>query len=592
MEMNFTQMSIPVSFCPDYRNSAAALMISLDPPPTFHNYLDDFLQAVRVFGFVRTFLSEQNNFLYPQIFKLEKPVFHELARHLQTRRLIAGDSLSLDQDKSFYCVVDGTVQVFAPTDHPSEANQGPWDDDDMNGYQLLNEVGSGGTLSSLFTILSLFTENVPMSWQDDDPHVAPDTPSFGEGISKMLNRTQRADSDVSQLDLSAAKSPGRTAPRRTSTSSSTSTVKSPIGTPTFLDDSPPVIMAPLPSTRPLDANIPSQIHQGVVARATVDSTLAVIPAEAFRRLTKNFPKATSHIVQGIDRLAPDEKIETLKSSPVILTRFSRVTFNAAHKYLGLTTEVLRTEKAINNIACHPLPPTFYEGGGLEHLRQRFDGAASTASGSTSDYFSISQSPSFMPMQKQRESSEKSEDNFIFPKSSDYINRTRSASSKQVVQAGDLFFPKGNSNDSFRPLSRSFSILKTPRIGHGDKAERKKSSRRWSADDFDLREEVMSCIAKSIGLLQPPLSGSDSVEASPAFTSTDSKKVSTLSDFSSPFTSLSLLDVGDDISSLTGSSSIASNGNYMSGLNNEVEILFYPAGSILAKAGEMNTGTRS
>ena len=128
------------------------------------------------------------------------------------------------------------------------------------------------------------------------------------------------------------------------------------------------------------------------------------------------------------------------------------------------------------------------------------------------------------------------------------------------------------------------------MGHGVKAESKKTSRRWSADDFDLREEVMSCIAKSIGLLQPPLSGSDSVEASPAFTSTDSKRVSTLSDFSSPFTSLSLLDVGDDLSSLTGSSSIASNGNYMSGLNNEVEILFYPAGSILAKAGETSTGT--
>ncbi|KAJ7292800.1 hypothetical protein C8J57DRAFT_1703687 [Mycena rebaudengoi] len=47
--------------------------VNPDPPPTFHNYLDDFLQAVRVFGF------------------LEKPVFHELARHLQTWRLIAGD---------------------------------------------------------------------------------------------------------------------------------------------------------------------------------------------------------------------------------------------------------------------------------------------------------------------------------------------------------------------------------------------------------------------------------------------------------------------------------------------------------------------
>ena len=59
---------------------------------------------------------------------------------------------------------------------------------------------------------------------------------------------------------------------------------------------------------------------------------------------------------------------------VILTRFSRVTFNAAHKYLGLTTEVLRTEKAINDIACHPLPASFYEGGGLQQLRQRFDGS--------------------------------------------------------------------------------------------------------------------------------------------------------------------------------------------------------------------------
>ncbi len=68
------------------------------------------------------------------------------------------------------------------------------------------------------------------------------------------------------------------------------------------------------------------------------------------------------------------------------------------------------------------------------------------------------------------------------------------------------------------------------------------------------------------------------------------KVSSLSDLSSPFTSLTLLDVGDDLSSMTGSSSIVSNVNYMSGLNNEVEILFYPAGTTLAKAGEMSTGT--
>lgn len=39
-------------------------------------------------------------------------------------------------------------------------------------------------------------------------------------------------------------------------------------------------------------------ERGTVARATVDSTLAVIPAEAFRRLTRKFPKASAHIVQG------------------------------------------------------------------------------------------------------------------------------------------------------------------------------------------------------------------------------------------------------------------------------------------------------
>lgn len=51
----------------------------------------------------------------------------------------------------------------------------------------------------------------------------------------------------------------------------------------------------------------------------------------------------------------------LRVQTVILTRFARVTFNAAHKYLGLTSELLRTEKLINDIAFHPLVPSFYEG---------------------------------------------------------------------------------------------------------------------------------------------------------------------------------------------------------------------------------------
>ena len=109
----------------------------------------------------------------------------------------------------------------------------------------------------------------------------------------------------------------------------------------------------------------------------------------------------------------------------------------------------------------------------------------------------------------------------------------------------------------------------------------------ATDDFDLRDEVMSCIAKSIGLIQPPISNEDSVEASPAFTPSEARSAGP---FKSSFGSLSLLEIGDDASSsVTGASSSIMTDGYMSGLDNEVEILFFPAGSVLAKAGERNTG---
>jgi lysophospholipid hydrolase len=115
----------------------------------FHNYLDEFLAAIRIFGF------------------LEKPVFHELSRHLQTKRLIAGETISLDADdkEGFICVVDGNVQVFAKAESSGRASP----ETPYNGYQLLNEVATGGTVSSLFTILRLFTEDVKLSWEGHGP---------------------------------------------------------------------------------------------------------------------------------------------------------------------------------------------------------------------------------------------------------------------------------------------------------------------------------------------------------------------------------------------------------------------------------------
>lgn len=297
---------------------------------SFHNYLDEFLQAVRVFGF------------------LEKPVFHELARHLQTRRLIAGDTLSLDADKSFYCVVDGNVQVFAPPSNASREEEDATWGGSMNGYQLLNDVGSGGTLSSLFTILSLFTENIQLRWSDEDGAtnavVTPSSPASSQPDHSTLRKKRgRFDSDVSHLDLGTADEAPRPAVRRTgsivSSHSSTSTIQgaldqhnqaSSIQIPTVSDDaepdwtpatwSPPSESRSSPGTpqyrpsertsdyfsstpaRPAKAHNTNAPQQGIIARATIDTTLAVIPAEAFRRLTQKFPKASAHIVQG--RLLP------------------------------------------------------------------------------------------------------------------------------------------------------------------------------------------------------------------------------------------------------------------------------------------------
>ena len=174
------------------------------------------------------------------------------------------------------------------------------------------------------------------------------------------------------------------------------------------------------------------------------------------------------------------------------------------------------------------------------------------------------------------------------------------SSRHLVQAGDLLSSTGHYTESPKALARSASNggttvgAPTPRADLLDLPSDVHVQRLSTTDEFDLREEVMSCIAKSIGLIQPPLSNGDSVEASPAFPPSDGGfslgSRSGHGGFRSSFGSLSLLDIGDDASSsrTDSSSSILTDG-YMSNLDNEVEILFFPAGSILAKAGERNTG---
>jgi lysophospholipid hydrolase len=48
------------------------------------NYLDEFLSAIKVFGY------------------LERPVFHELTRTMQTRRLVAGETILLEEERKAF----------------------------------------------------------------------------------------------------------------------------------------------------------------------------------------------------------------------------------------------------------------------------------------------------------------------------------------------------------------------------------------------------------------------------------------------------------------------------------------------------------
>lgn len=286
----------------------------------FHNYLDEFLSAIRIFGY------------------LERPVFHELARHLQTRRLMAGDTLSLTEDKSFYIVIDGKVQVFVQPEGSTRGPSNAYEDEDDNGFRLINEVGSGATLSSLFTILNLFTEDVKLRYEPSEaPSLA--TSQRRSRASSVGRQPFTSMENISELNLGSPKSPAAAdRPRSTSlagaeardafrptrlreatsfdsSSDAREQVQSPAEMTSELPESTSRARSPRPPIRPTSPfrgqsyqsesqERPASGESGeakgehIIARAVQDTTLAVLPAEAFRKLTKRYPNAAAHIVQG------------------------------------------------------------------------------------------------------------------------------------------------------------------------------------------------------------------------------------------------------------------------------------------------------
>ena len=254
----------------------------------------------------------------------------------------------------------------------------------FNGYHLLNEVSTGGTLTSLFSILTLFTEDIKLSWsspasesgdeggeedeEDEDLETDITVSSRPASENGLRRNKSRANSDVSQMadetlgkrvsspdiipspissvvttineseqsrlrsastgtvhdtSKSIASGSEEAAASVTSTTSTSplsqfttvqsgmqddiqSTAASAPASPRARSRGKSFHSHPKPKDsreklprKPKHGNTGAKAFKGTIARATTETTLAVIPAEAFRKLTRKFPKASGTVVQVV-----------------------------------------------------------------------------------------------------------------------------------------------------------------------------------------------------------------------------------------------------------------------------------------------------
>lgn len=561
--------------------------------PGLSNYLDEFLSAIKIFGY------------------LERPVFHELTRSMQTRKLIAGETFNLEEEKGFCMVVDGLVEIFVKS---ARAGQHPVgghcsiDSDDSDEqeeyqtgnqrYQLLTEVHNGAPMSSLFSIMSLFTEDIKLLQGGDDGPEPPsatgsyDTPSYGLGgkFSKQREATVSVPT-TPQLDRSnphdASLHDGDTNPSHI----------------------PPMTLDPPPQSRlkrpAASRQTTTSVHPDIIARATVDTTIAIIPASAFRRLIQVYPKYTAHIVH------------------VILSRFQRVTLATAYNYLGLTSEVMHIEKSmIDNAVCQL--PNFLRGDALTRLKEKFSQererigekdctkgialhnsstgrrrkstaslrkeAALQAISNNKRQNSATGSPPVAPRDGGIQTPPTSGDLLMSIKLSRSGGRrstnTLETSNKLPTMLGPV------EADVVSPLSqRSSNPFETRRHAHISLNKRETRD-----EDGVFRQSILECMFKAIGLTTSGTGAREpgSADASPRMGSYDQIRQRGFSSsnafgFIDPYAGSGDGDADSITSGGTAPNQPVNPNALAHDMKDEVEIVFFPKGSVLVEQGERNPG---
>ncbi|KAJ5434700.1 Patatin/Phospholipase A2-related protein [Penicillium cf. griseofulvum] len=553
-----------------------------DSKPGLANYLDEFLSAIKVFGY------------------LERPVFHELTRTMQTRKLIAGETLMLEEEKGFCMVVDGLVQIFVKSarDGKSGSQENLHMDDDYSdeedrnihnrqGYQLLTEVKNGASMSSLFSILQLFTEDIEL--RNSRSHSSSiSSPGIGQN----------------HVPDSFAVSPGSTVRDsgnlNTATSGPSDTL--PSVPPLNIGESHSMLRqdsgeTPQPETKQnAHQKHRKSVHPDIVARATVDTTIAIIPASAFRRLTRVYPRATSHIVQ------------------VILTRLQRVTFATAHSYLGLTGEVLGIERQMSKYTSWDLPNNL-RGSALDRLKDKFTrererlGPEEIVKGIALHNPSVSR--------RGRSSSTLRKEAFLQAK----VASERSLTPLSPKRPPSAFFDRELAGVSPGDLLSTIQLSRFgPRHDHlapriqTPLTEREQPQfvsaamnglpstfqRNESVDeDAIFRESILNCMMKGIGLTEGTRDSlrksTHSGDASPRLLSYDNRRQKAV--FSNAFGFMDPYEGSGDgeTESMMSSMSVTSAGgtsptiNLREDLLHDIEVVYFPQGSVLVEQGERHPG---
>ncbi|RFU73225.1 lysophospholipase nte1 [Trichoderma arundinaceum] len=558
------------------------------------NYLDEFLSAIKIFGY------------------LERSVFHELTRSMQTRKLIAGETINLEEEKGFCIVVDGLVEIFvksgrnprAPVRSGSQTDlfDSSDDEDTLPGqqkYQLLTEVRNGAPMSSLFSIMSLFTEDVRLKSHDEEsPLQASGSRHHGRAnpLKEPTGKPSQAPTSMPStphLDANVDR-PGVRYDDGGLLSNGENNSKIP---PISLE--PPVAFPPS-QIRPGLPNrlMSSSAHPDIIARATVDTTIAIIPASAFRRLIKIYPKATAHIVH------------------VILSRFQRVTLAQAFNYLGLTGEVLQTEKDMVKFTMCQLP-NILRGDALSRLKEKFSRERERI-GEDQETKGIALHNSAANRRRRSSTALRKEIAMqVMAKNrsvSSTVNNARDPRLARGLNPGDLLAgaqltralnrvpiprtPLGSPMDAGADENTVFSPLSQKAFNPFDSERHARiSSDRDSVDEDNLfRASILECVFKSLGLDAGGTSSRDvdSMEGSPRLISTDQRRAKTL------YTNNAFGFIGPYEGSIDGETeSLTSNG--LAGhtppnahalaheMLDEVEIVFFPKGSVLVEQGERSPG---